>query len=303
MSSGSVSAGSYFAARFERCRFSHNSAYTGGGVAALGAADFLFDRCEFKYNFATIGAGLCTLDGHADTRVTNCLFAGNRGYAYGGGIAGGAGVLLADNCTLVNNTADALGAAIIAGPETTITNSIIWDNVVDAGGGARTDEIAQIEGIEFATINYSDVQGWSGTYGGDGNIGFDPMFVDPVDADGPWGPLEPDFRLLTDSPCINAGLTETIDWGPWDPPPPNLDLDGNPRALCDHADMGAYEFGLMGDVDCNLRVDLEDFSSWAQCAFGPGAPGHCPAFDADGDGDIDLRDAAALFRLFSPTPP
>jgi hypothetical protein len=115
--------------------------------------------------------------------------------------------------------------------------------------------------------------------------------------------MEPNFHLLPDSPCINAGLTETVDPGPWGPPPPNLDLEGNPRVLCKAVDMGANEFGLTGDVDCNLRVDLKDFSVWPQCAFGPGAPGLCSVFDADGDGDIDLRDAAALFRAFSRPPP
>jgi hypothetical protein len=300
---GGVFAGSYFDARLERCRFSHNSAYTGGGVAALGAADFLFDRCEFTDNYATVGGGLSTLDPIGSADLRSCLFAGNTGLAYGGGIAGGGGPLRVKNSTIAHNTAGGLGAGLIVGNDTTISNSVVWGNVVDPGGEAATDEVAQIEGIGSATIGYSNVQGWSGANGGEGNIGLDPLFVQPVDPDGPLEPGEPDFRVRPESPCINAGLTETPDPGPWDPPPPNLDLDGKPRVLCKAVDMGAYEFGVTGDVDCNLRVDLIDFSLWPQCAFGPGAPGLCPAFDADGDGDIDLRDAAALFRAFSPTPP
>jgi predicted outer membrane repeat protein len=296
---GAAFAYSYETVRFEDGEFEGNWALYGGAVCCV-APHAILDRCRVEHNGALVGGGVAALESGTNVQLVNSLLAGNQAESYGGGIATGDVTLTVQNCTIASNTADALGAGIIAGHGTTITNSIIWGNVVDPHGGAWTDEVAQIEGIEFATINYSDVQGWSGAYGGDGNIGLDPLFVEPIEPDGPG---EPDFHPQPDSPCINAGLTETVDPGPWDPPSPNLDLDGKPRVLCKFVDMGAYEFGLTGDVDCNLRVDLEDFSSWPQCAFGPGAPGHCPAFDADGDGDIDLRDAAALFRLFSPTPP
>lgn len=177
---------------------------------------------------------------------------------------------------------------------------------MDPGGEARTDEVAQIDGIESANIQFSDVQGWSGAYGGDGNIGLDPLFVEPVDPDGFYGPMEPDYRLLSDSPCINAGLTETMDWGLWDPPPPNLDLDGKSRVLCDLVDIGAYEFGQMGDLDCDRDVDLYDFSEWSACMGGPGTPPpspDCSVFDFDGDADIDLLDFALFSQAFSPIAP
>jgi len=295
-----------YGARFERCRLTYNSAYTGGGVAALGEADFLSDRCEFTYNDATIGAGLSILGEYADTGVTNSLFAENSASAYGGGIAAGAGTLLLANCTVANNTAGALGAGLIAGHDTTVTNSIVWGNVVDPEGAAWRDENVQFEGIEFAVIDHSDVQGWSGTYGGEGNTGLNPSFVTPLDPDGLYGPGEPDFHLRPESPCINAGLTKIIDWGPWYPPPPNLDLDGKPRVLCALVDMGAYESGLAGDVDCDRDLDMTDFSEWSVCMGGPFliAPfPDCSAFDFDGDEDVDLLDFARFVLVLSPDSP
>ncbi|MFH1111224.1 MAG: right-handed parallel beta-helix repeat-containing protein [Planctomycetota bacterium] len=295
---GAAFAYSYEAVRFEDGEFERNWALFGGAVCCV-APHAIFDRCRVEHNGALVGGGVAALESGTNIQLVNSLLAGNQAESYGGGIATGDVTLTVQNCTIANNTADALGAGIIAGHDTSITNSIVWGNVLDPDGGAWTDEVAQIEGIEFATIEYSDVQGWSGAYGGDGNIGLDPLFVAPTDPDGQFGPIEPDFHLLPDSPCINAGLTWTPDPGPWGPPPPNLDLDGKPRVLCKFVDMGAYEFGLMGDVDCNQRVDLDDFSLWSQCAFGPGAPGLCSPFDADGDGDVDLRDLAEFLRVFS----
>lgn len=285
-------------ATFKRCLFDRNNAVVGGGVAAEGDADFLLDRCEFTRNIATVGGGLSTADHVGTAGVKSGLFGENLAYAYGGGIAAGSGPLRVENCTIAYNRAESLGGGIVAGNDTSILNSIVWGNVADSRGKGWSDEVAQIEGIEFADIQYSNVQGWSGVHGGDSNMNIDPVFLDPVDPDGPYGPLEANFHLQPDSPCINAGLTETIDPVPWNPPPTALDLDGKPRVLCGQVDMGAYELGLMGDVDCDFVVDLDDFAIWTQCAFGPGEPGLCSPFDADGDGDNDLRDVAALFRVF-----
>lgn len=268
----------------------------------------MLDRCRVARNEAVIGGGVAAFEGNPDLQLVSSLFADNWASAYGGGIAAGEGELSVRNCTITNNRAGALGAGMIVGRDTAIANSIVWGNIVDPSGEeVWTDEVAQIDGIEFADIQYSDVQGWSGAYGGDGNIGLNPLFVEPVDPDGFYGPLEPDYRLKADSPCINAGLTETIDWGIWDPSPPYLDLDNKPRELCKFVDMGAYEFGLLGDVDCNLLVDLADFAHWSTCVTGPDSkvgllPG-CEAFDSDGDSDIDLRDLAGFLQVFSPATP
>ncbi len=310
---GAAFASWYKEASFEDTEFYGNRADYGGAISIFGGRAIL-DRCRIARNEAAIGGGVAAFDSRTDLQLVSTLFADNQADAYGGGIAAGDGELTAHNCTIINNTAGALGGGMIVGRDATIANSIIWGNVVDPGGESWTDEVAQIDGIEFADIQHSDVQGWSGDYGGDGNIGLDPLFVDPVDPDGYYGPMEADYRLQVESPCINAGMTKDIDWSPWKPPPPNLDLDGKPRTLCGQIDMGAYEFGLPGDVDCDRTVDLDDFANWYACMTGPlsatfdvaGALQstiNCSAFDLDGDEDVDLADFARFSWIFSPNAP
>ncbi len=58
------------------------------------------------------------------------------------------------------------------------------------------------------------------------------------------------------------------------------------------------------DADCNATgtVDLFDYADLSDCLSGPdgGLPApDCNCFDADGDGDADLFDVAALTRNFS----
>jgi hypothetical protein len=289
-------------ALFRTSIFEHNVGDIGGAITA-GAGQATLERCDLQWNSADVGGALAALEADSEVELTSSLVASNEATAYGGGIAAGAGPLSIDNCTIANNTAGVLGGGIIVGEETNIENSIVWGNAADG----RTDENAQIEGIELATINYSDVEDWSGAYGGEGNIGDDPLFVDPFDPDGPRGPVEADFRLRPESPCINAGLEPPIiDWAPGLEPPPARDLDGHARVLCGVFDMGAYEFGI-GDYNCNQAVDAADFAGWSGCETGPiyelddppyKSIAPCNALDFDADGDVDLRDLAGFQRVF-----
>jgi len=109
----------------------------------------------------------------------------------------------------------------------TITNCIIWRNQ----GPAST----QMEDSSQPT--YSCIQDWSG---GEGNISEDPRFVDP---DGPDNDAETyednDYRLLPDSPCIDAGWNDA-------PNLPETDIVGMHRIMYGGnsltVDMGAYEY-------------------------------------------------------------
>lgn len=276
--------------------FDANYADFGGALAFDDYGEALMDRCEDWRNGAEVGDGIFVTGDDSSLALVSSLVAGNRADAYGGGIASGSGSTLLGNCTIAQNQADALGAGLIAGDGAVIRNSIVWGNAVSAFDGPRTDEAAQFEGIELTEISYSDVQGWTGEFGGDGNFGLDPLFVSPNEW---WSNYIGDFRLQPDSPCFNAGLAETIDWGPWNPPP-NLDLDGKPRVLCGLIDLGAYEFGLTGDVDCDQRFDLDDLAYWPECALGPAVVAPCNSFDTDGDFDVDLQDFAALQGLMEP---
>lgn len=249
----------------------------------------MMDRSTFIRNWATDGAAIYAVESYSILDVRNCLLAQNQADGYGGGIAGGSQELRLTGCTLANNTADVLGAGLLLGGDTIIKNSILWGNMIDPSGDDVTDVYSQIEALRFAQVDYSTVQGWSGEFGGVGNLSGDPMFHDPQYSTASSGHLG-DYHLKPGSPAINAGDPAFV------PHPGESDLDGHARVLCGRVDIGAYESGI-GDVDCNGFVDLEDFAAWPLCANGTSEYDQCIPLDFDNDGDNDLADFAAMQRL------
>ncbi len=109
----------------------------------------------------------------------------------------------------------------------TISNCIIWAN---AGPDGR-----QID--DWNEPTYSCIQNW--TAGGEGNIAQDPRFVDPDGADDdPETYEDNDYRLMPDSPCIDAGYN-AFDLAA-------SDISGMRRIIYGGksltVDMGAYEY-------------------------------------------------------------
>ncbi len=187
------------------CRFIGNSAHEGGGVYSGGFSPELIG-CVFIGNTADDGGGLYAYEGFP--RIVNCTFAHNYS-PLGGGM----------------NTPE-------GGP--VVVNCVFWGN---RAGEEIRDELAQL-GVSGGgvTVAYSCVQGWTGTLGGTGNIGDNPLFVDPNGADGVAGTEDDNLRLLLGSPCIDTGDPNYI------AEPNETDLDGNPRVIGGRIDMGAYEF-------------------------------------------------------------
>ena len=102
----------------------------------------------------------------------------------------------------------------------TITNSIFWLNEDSSG----TNESAHIFG-GTSVVNYSCIQGWTGDFGGIGNINDDPMFVrNPDDGSDGWGVGDNDdygdLRLSSSSSCIDAGDNTAV-------PADIYDIDGD----------------------------------------------------------------------------
>ena len=204
-----------------------------GGYGSFGGAILcqnsspLISNCEFVNNFASAAGGAIENENGSNPILTNCVFRNNSSDWVAGalrnhtsspllinclfidnstGIAGGAiqnensssnPILM--NCTFAGNTADGWAAGIVNNDSIpVISNCIFWGN--SASGG--TDESAQIRGGS-PVINYSCIQGWTGGFGGVGNIGDDPLF-----ASGPLG----DYYLsqvvagqAIDSPCVDTG--------------------------------------------------------------------------------------------------
>jgi parallel beta-helix repeat protein len=247
------------------CTVSRNSAAVGycGGIYLLDSDGVAVLDCVVSDNSAVLSpAGGIYCLGSTACRIINCTIAGNSAANYGGGV----------DC----NQSD----------EVRIANCILWGNLPD-----------QISGCAAPT--YSDIQGGGG---GGGCIAANPQFADP---------LAGDYRLAAASPCIDAADNTAVpadaldldgDGNSVEPTP--RDFDGKQRFLDDLntpntgngsspiVDMGAYEYGFVGDLDSDGDTDRFDFLSFSTCYNGSNNPQRpaCPnppAGDMDTDGDAD----------------
>ncbi len=185
----------------------------------------------------------------------------------------------------------------------TVANCILWGNT-DGGGG---DESAQLHATGPVTVKYSCIQGLTGSLGGIGNTGSDPLLRDADGPDGIAGTTDDDLGLSGGSACIDAADNTSVPAGT------STDAAGNPRFRDDpgtadtgnpdgaHAlvDMGALEFqgdssGGVGDLDGDGSVGVGDLLILL-AAFGPcpDPPARCPA-DLDGNGGVDVIDLLIL---------
>ena len=173
-----------------------NSAYDGGG--AYGGTLY---RCAISGNSAGGSGG-----GARSSILYNCLLTGNSAYFSGGGVLYGT----LYNCTLTGNSLQSQqyggGGAYLS----TLYNCIVYYNTATNGAN-----------YYGSTLNYCCATPYPG---GTGNITNEPMFVDRASGN---------LRLLSSSPCINAGSNAYASG--------ELDLDGNPRIVNYLVDMGCYE--------------------------------------------------------------
>ena len=176
-----------------------------------------------------------------------------------------------------------------------ISNSVFRGN---SRSGGVVDQAAQVlaPGVMGVTIDYTCLEGWTGAFGGVGNHGHDPLFVDADGVDDVPGNEDDDLHLAAGSPGINAGDPA------FTPEPGETDLSGDARLQGCRVDLGAYESNaaqLNGDFDGDGDFDLADFTSFQKCFEAVAADsdwsGACVCvFDFDGSGDVDLLDYAAF---------
>jgi hypothetical protein len=285
------------------CVLSQNTA-TGPGGAGGGAwleahgsaADLVC--CTLGSNMAAYGGALAATGSHpavALPTMVNCLVADNQATIDGGAFHLLDATMSMVNCTVSQNTAPLAEAywegTSGEGTQSTITNSIFWDN----GDSAQFAHEGVGQGV---TVNFSDIEGgWNGP-GGTGNIDADPLFVNPAAGD---------FRLKADpcSPAVEAGSNAAL-------PSDEFDADGDtvtnektpdrarlPRIIGQLVDMGAYEqpageCNCAADVDRDGHVYVNDlvalFMDWG-CTD---PPGPCEG-DINGDGVVGVADLTQLF--------
>jgi parallel beta-helix repeat protein/predicted outer membrane repeat protein len=250
---GAIHCHSYYSPKLTNCIFTGNSSRYGGGIH-IDEGSPILTNCRFSGNSAVSWGGAVYCEETSSPTIRNCLIIGNKAGDDGGGIAitDGSDAII-ENCTISDNIANDKGGGIYCPDRMTVSNSILWGNY--------PDQITQNYRI---VINYSDVEGgWSDV----GNFHADPCFVDagywdangtPQDAnDDFW--VDGDYRLLWDSPCINAGDPDYVS------EPNDTDLDGGLRVINSRIDMGAYEFLRAPQI---IYVDADatganDGSSWA----------------------------------------
>ena len=233
--------------------FENNSAAI-GGAATLGAFSGIFRRNTVQSNTATEGGGgiacVPTFSSLLKGRIASNLIIGNTveddAECYGGGVYCKEAAPHLTNNTIAGNSAavtsgpsESYGGGICVRNDSTtavkpvVLNCIVYNNSADNGislalkGKDSQNPSAELE------CDYSNIEGGEQSafiqYGtltwGDHNITGSPLFVGSGD-----------YTLQSNSPCINAGTTPTLNFVGY------ADLAGKRRNNGAY-DMGCYEYG------------------------------------------------------------
>lgn len=227
---GAIADWGYGQPQIVSCWFIENTATSRGGGVELQHSGAILRGCIFLGNTsASSGGGLYAINNASQPELYNCVFSGNTAVSSGGAIRQAATdgdnefAPVLYNCTLANNSAGGQAGGIYNSGSTAITlnSCILWDNT-DSSGSNQESQFYTTD--PTPSIDYSCIQGWNGSWGGTGNIGLFPMFIDDDGVDDTFGTKDDNYRLMEGSPCINTG----------DPSASMNDPDGSRN------DMGAY---------------------------------------------------------------
>jgi hypothetical protein len=267
----------------KNCIFVRNRSYLyGGGINNSG--NLILTNCSFFGNLADDFGGALFNPAYVSPKLTNCLFSGNMAVRRGGAIdsryRATPNII---NCSFSGNASATGGAISHYYSSDIISNSIFWGNWDNSGTG----QSGQIRGPGIIQINYSCVQGWTGSLGGIGNFSSDPLFEDPDGADDIVGTEDDNLNILFGSACIDAGDNDSVsidtsdidnDSNTLEVTP--LDFLGNPRFVDELytydagnpgaegfpvVDIGAYEYQvhyLIVDNFNNYEDDVALHNLW-----------------------------------------
>ena len=214
-----------------------------GGALSVDSCSIQIDRCVFEYNYGINGGGLYLIRCYdRPCSITNSLFANNISGHFGGGLAISDSSPLVSNLTVVGNLSIGVncgGIFFYQHSSPVMWNCIVYGNANDA----PLDEPVQL--WSWTYDDYApEFHNCLIQYGFENISNHEVIMVyedclddDPIFA----GPDNENFRLDSDSPCINAGSLDTpaaIING--------FDLDGHQRVSDGRIDIGAYEFDLTG---------------------------------------------------------
>ncbi|MCK5764780.1 MAG: T9SS type A sorting domain-containing protein [Bacteroidales bacterium] len=244
-------------ARIENTYFENNHAESSKYIADGGAIFITpFDNeiniinCIFKGNVSEHNGGAVHVE--SDANIIGSLFIDNNTTTAdmqgGGAIAASQAHLIIHNCTFSNNYSPLVGTSLLLiDANISMINSILWDDVVY---NQNVIFLNTIEDTAKLFIDNCDIKGginYINATGGvlnweNGNIEESPHFILPG----------VDFSLAWNSPCINAGRSDTLQFFI-----PAEDLAGNPRISGGEIDMGCYEY--QGPIRIPEKVKNEDF--------------------------------------------
>jgi hypothetical protein len=262
-------------ATITNCIFSGNWARgpSGFGGGICNESNATITNCIFSGNWiesdSSFGGGIYN---DSNATITNCIFSGNGmkgcGHGSGGGVCNnGSYHPRITNCTFNGNSATIYGGGMYNNNNSspTVANCIFWDNTAPTGPQICNSS-------STPAITYSDIQGgWLGT----GNINADPCFVNANGLDGDIGTLDDNLRLLSASPCIDAGNNNSV-------PPDYADLNGNGnRTEPTPFDLDGFSRFIAKNCNGTAIVDMGAYEHSAVTAPGK-ATGPSPANSATG---------------------
>ncbi len=321
------------------CDFYINSAVAPagqGGVIYSAASAPKFYDCRMLYNSASLAGGATYFTGELEPNMHNCLITHNAATRYGGGISANFDVQLhMSSCTVAHNqvtgsTSFGGGLNCAYNANTTVINSIFWENEANAGRQiaiGNSYSAADKQPAEV-TVTYSDIQGGGAAIFCDQTNGCllygftepstnlygtslsSPQFLSSLWVTTPWNGYflaAPDINegsatmQTTDNMCIDSGSGTAKSFNMYKHTTrTDQDIDAN------KIDMGYHYVRpetITGDFDFDGDVDIADLTLFLEywmhenCTF----PYYCDGRDLTEDGEVDFEDYAIFADYYQNT--